>query len=134
VFYASLHIDPGHGWFPHYVGFAEETGRGPGAGTTLNRPLPPETGDEAWLAEIEAIASAVHDFAPDALVLSLGVDAAGGDPESPLDVTAAGFEQAGAVLGGIAPCVAVQEGGYDLTAMGDLVCAVLSGLDSARSL
>ena len=26
VLYASLHVDPGAGWFPHYVGFADETG------------------------------------------------------------------------------------------------------------
>ena len=53
VFYASLHVDPGAGWFPHVAGFADETGRGDGRGTTLNRPLPPGTGDEGWLAALE---------------------------------------------------------------------------------
>jgi acetoin utilization deacetylase AcuC-like enzyme len=132
VLYASLHIDPGRGWFPHFVGFADETGRGDGVGANLNLPLAPGTGDDGWLDAVRRIASVVADFGPDALVISLGVDAAGGDPESPLDVTAAGFEQAGAILGAIAPSVAVQEGGYDLTAMGELVCAVLSGVDSAQ--
>jgi acetoin utilization deacetylase AcuC-like enzyme len=130
VFYGSLHVDPGQGWFPHFVGFAGETGRGDGAGTTLNLPLPPGTGDAGWLAALDQLCVAVSRFSPDALVLSLGVDAAGGDPESPLEVTANGFERAGAMLGGLAPCVAVQEGGYDLDAIGDLVCAVLTGLQS----
>jgi hypothetical protein len=37
VFYGSAHVDPGQGWFPHYAGFADETG--PGAGTTRNAPV-----------------------------------------------------------------------------------------------
>ena len=28
VFYGSLHVDPGAGWFPHYAGYADETGTG----------------------------------------------------------------------------------------------------------
>jgi acetoin utilization deacetylase AcuC-like enzyme len=128
VLYASLHVDPGHGWFPHYLGFAEEWGRGDGMGTTLNLPLPPGTGDDGWLSALNRIRNAAVEFAPDAMVLSLGVDAAAADPESPLDVSADGFRAAGRLLSGIAPCVAVQEGGYDLTAIGELVCAVLEGL------
>jgi acetoin utilization deacetylase AcuC-like enzyme len=130
VFYASLHVDPGHGWFPHYVGFADERGRGEGVGSTLNLPLPPGTGDAGWLAALEEIRTAVVAFAPEALVLSLGVDAAAADPESPLAVTEAGFRAAGRMLAGVAPCVAVQEGGYDLGALGGLVCAVLEGFSS----
>jgi acetoin utilization deacetylase AcuC-like enzyme len=129
VLYASLHVDPGHGWFPHYLGFADEWGRGDGLGTTVNVPLEPGTGDEGWLAALSRIIAAVVDFGPDAMVLSLGVDAAAADPESPLAVTADGFAGAGRLLAGVAPCVAVQEGGYDLNALGELVCAVLEGLD-----
>jgi acetoin utilization deacetylase AcuC-like enzyme len=130
VFYGSLHVDPGRGWFPHYVGFADEAGRGEGAGTTLNRPLAPGTGDDGWLAALGDLHAAVLDFEPDALVLSLGVDAAAADPESPLAVTEAGFRAAGRRLADVAPMVAVQEGGYDLTALGGLVCAVLEGLSA----
>ena len=53
--------------------------------------------------------------ASEALVLALGVDAAGGDPESPLDVTEAGYREAGRIVGSTGlPVVVVQEGGYDL--------------------
>ena len=41
VFYTSTHVDPGAGWFPHYAGYADETGRGAGVGTNLNIPLAP---------------------------------------------------------------------------------------------
>jgi acetoin utilization deacetylase AcuC-like enzyme len=128
VFYASLHVDPGAGWFPHVVGFAEETGRGDGSGTTLNLPLAPGTADGGWLAALGSICESVSAYRPDAIVLSLGVDAAAGDPESPLQVTRAAFAAAGRVIGELGPCVAIQEGGYNLATIGDLVVAVLGGL------
>ncbi len=129
VFYASLHVDPGAGWFPHYVGFADETGRGAGTGTNLNLPLAPGTGDDSWLAAVDRIAGAVSAFGATALVVSLGVDAAGDDPESPLLVTLDGYHEAGATLGALGlPTVAVQEGGYHMATLGALVVATLSGL------
>ena len=66
------------------------------------------------------------------LVVALGVDAAGGDPESPLEVTADGYRAAGRALGELGlPTVIVQEGGYDLEPIGDLVLATLEGFQSA---
>jgi acetoin utilization deacetylase AcuC-like enzyme len=128
VIYASVHVDPGAGWFPHLVGFAEETGGGAGAGATVNMLLAPGTGDAEWLAVLGTLVDAAR--AADALVVSLGVDAAAGDPESPLQITAAGFRAAGEVLGGLGrPTVFVQEGGYDLPTLGPLVLEVLSGFE-----
>jgi acetoin utilization deacetylase AcuC-like enzyme len=64
----------------------------------------------------------------DALVVSLGVDAAAVDPESPLQVTVDGYGAAGEILRGLAvPTVVVQEGGYDLDAVGTLVADCLEG-------
>ena len=63
-------------------------------------------------------------------MVSLGVDAAAGDPESPLEVTPWGFAEAGRMLGRVGlPTVFVQEGGYDLDVLGDLVLAVLDGFE-----
>jgi acetoin utilization deacetylase AcuC-like enzyme len=129
VGYASLHVDPGAGWFPHYVGFAEERGAGAGAGATHNEPLAPGTGDQGWLAALGRIAGAVSLAEPTALVVSLGVDAAADDPESPLRVTRDGYRQAGEMLAELGlPTVAVQEGGYHLPTLGPLVVATLEGL------
>jgi len=70
----------------------------------------------------------VSDAGCDALVVSLGVDAAADDPESPLLVTEAGYRTAGRVLGALGlPTVVVQEGGYNLPSLGGLVAAYLSG-------
>ena len=66
-----------------------------------------------------------------ALVVALGVDAAGGDPESPLEVTRAAASAPPAARSArcaCRPCV-VQEGGYDLDAIGALVHESLTGLE-----
>lgn len=132
VLYASVHVDPGAGWFPHYAGFADETGRGAGAGANLNVPLAPGSGDGPWLDAVRRCADAVAAHGATALVVSLGVDAAIDDPESPLQVTRDGYHAAGRLLAGLRlPTVAVQEGGYHLDTLGELVTATLAGL-SAR--
>ncbi len=126
VLTASVHVDPGAGWFPHFLGFEEETG----AGANRNVTLAPGTGDEGWTAAVRTLADWVAGHGAEALVVALGVDAAGGDPESPLDVTADGYREAGRVLGALGlPTVVVQEGGYDLDEIGRLVHETLAGME-----
>jgi len=128
VLYGSVHVDPGAGWFPHVVGYAEETGTGAGEGATRNVPLPEGTGDALWLEAVAGLADWVAAEGCSALVVSLGVDAAADDPESPLLVTVDGYRGAGAILGRVGlPAVVVQEGGYHLPTLGGLVAAYLDG-------
>ena len=129
VLYGSVHVDPGAGWFPHFMGFADETGFHGGVGTNLNVPVPPRAGDDRWLEAVQELVEAARAFHPDALVVSLGVDAAVDDPESPLRVTRDGIRATGILLGGLGlPTVAVQEGGYHLKSLGTLVVDALAGL------
>ena len=129
VLYASLHVDPGAGWFPHYAGFVGETGVGDGVGANLNIPLAPGTGDMRWLDAIMRIVQQVMDYDATAMVISLGVDAAADDPESPLEITRSGYFRAGELLGALElPTVALQEGGYHLPTLGPLVRATLEGV------
>jgi acetoin utilization deacetylase AcuC-like enzyme len=122
VLTASVHVDPGAGWFPHFLGFETEND-----GANLNLPLEPGTGDDRWLAAVRRAAE--FTAAARALVVALGVDAAAGDPESPLEVTAAGYYDAGCILRELElPTVVVQEGGYDLATIGELVVETLTGL------
>jgi acetoin utilization deacetylase AcuC-like enzyme len=130
VLVGSVHVDPAAGWFPHFVGFADEMGKGGGAGANKNLPLSPGAGDEAWLDAVNELAAWARAGGAASLVVPLGVDAAAGDPESPLNVTAAGFRQAGRLLGELGlPTVLVQEGGYDLESLGRLVREVLLGVE-----
>jgi acetoin utilization deacetylase AcuC-like enzyme len=133
VLTASVHVDPAAGWFPHFLGTAAERGAGGGLGANLNLPLAPGTGDAGWLAAVGAAVEAVRGFEAEGLVVALGVDAAAGDPNSPLEVTADGYRSAGALLGALGlPTVVVQEGGYDPDTIGGLVLAALEGLQTGR--
>jgi acetoin utilization deacetylase AcuC-like enzyme len=120
----SVHVDPGAGWFPHFLGFADESDD-----SNLNLPLAPGSGDGPWLEAVAALVAWADGAA--GLVVALGVDAAAGDPESPLEVTPAAFREAGRLVGSLGlPMVIVQEGGYDLGSIGELVRETLLGLES----
>ncbi|MGH7477143.1 MAG: histone deacetylase family protein [Longimicrobiales bacterium] len=77
VFYLSTHLSP---HFPG-TGAAHETGRGEGAGTTLNvtlrRGTPAALFHEAFEAAVERVAA---DFHPDFVIASAGFDCLAGDP------------------------------------------------------
>jgi acetoin utilization deacetylase AcuC-like enzyme len=128
VFYGSVHVDPGAGWFPHVLGYADETGDGHGKGATLNVPLDPGTGDIEWLEAVARVCEGAVESRADAMVVSLGVDASAEDPDGPLRVTEAGFAGAGRLLASMdLPTVLVQEGGTHLPSLGPLVGRVLAG-------
>ncbi len=126
VVVGSVHVDPRAGWFPHFLAAA---GEGPGS---KNVPLAPGSGDDEWLAAVRELAGWARDQRAEALVVSLGVDAAAEDPESPLELTREGFRETGALLGALGlPTVFVQEGGYH-DAIGALVRETLLGFEGAR--
>jgi acetoin utilization deacetylase AcuC-like enzyme len=128
VLTASLHVDPEAGWFPHFLGTERES-----TDANVNVTLPPGTSDEGWVAGVGRLVETVQAFRAGAIVVALGVDAAAADPESPLDVTESGFRDAGRLLGALRlPTVVVQEGGYDLAAIGGLVLAALEGIETGR--
>jgi acetoin utilization deacetylase AcuC-like enzyme len=131
VLTGSVHVDPAAGWFPHYLGYEDERGA---SGSNRNTLLAPGSGDDAWVEAVTELAAWAGEAGARGLVVPLGVDAAGGDPESPLAVTPAGFRAAGRALGALGlPTVLVQEGGYDLDAIGALVCEVLMGIEEGMN-
>jgi acetoin utilization deacetylase AcuC-like enzyme len=130
VLTGSLHVDPARGWFPHFLGFADERGSGAGKGANLNVPLEPGSGNDVWLAGVKQLVAAARAHRSEALVVPLGVDAGAGDPNSPLQVTEQGFHEAGRRLGALGlPTVVVQEGGYVVDTIGSLVRATLEGFE-----
>ena len=128
VQYVSLHGDPARA-YPYTIGFADETGTAAGAGTNLNLPLALRTDDDAYLAALDRALGAIHDFRPEVLVVSLGLDTFVTDPICDLAVTTEGFRRCGEAVATLGlPTVVLQEGGYDVAALGDNVHAWLSGL------
>ena len=128
VLYVSLHGDPAvH--YPHFTGAADETGAGPGAGTTRNLPLPDGTGDDAYLAALAEAMATVDAFDPAVLVVSAGFDTFEDDPIGAFQVTTGGFARIGAALAAAGrPLVVVQEGGYAVEALGANAVALMRGM------
>jgi acetoin utilization deacetylase AcuC-like enzyme len=131
VLYVSLHGDPA-GHYPHFTGADDETGGGPGVGTTRNLPLPDGTGDDAYLEALGQATAVVAEFDPAAVVVSAGFDTFAGDPIGAFAVTTGGFRRIGAALAAAGrPTVVVQEGGYAVEALGANAAALLAGIQDA---
>ncbi|WP_313349436.1 histone deacetylase family protein [Paracoccus sp. (in: a-proteobacteria)] len=131
VLTVSIHGDPVQE-YPYYIGFADETGEGAGAGCNLNLPLPWGSDFTAWSAELDKGLERIADFAPDRLVVSLGVDTFEEDPISHFRLRSADYPQIGRRIGELGlPTLFVMEGGYAIEAIGVNAVAVLSGFESA---
>jgi acetoin utilization deacetylase AcuC-like enzyme len=133
--YASTHQSP---YYPG-TGARSETGSGPGTGTKHNRPLPPGSGDDAFVAAWrDELLPAVEAFRPEAILVSAGYDAHADDPLAGLEVTEDGFAVVAAAVGalsarlGLSGVALTLEGGYDLDAMRASVAASVRGLLAGR--
>jgi acetoin utilization deacetylase AcuC-like enzyme len=129
VLYVSLHADPARA-YPYFSGHAAERGAGDGADTTLNLPLPPAAGLDAYAEALGRGLDAIAAFAPDApLVLSLGFDTFERDPIGDLALRTADYAVIGASIRARGlPVVALQEGGYAIDAIGTNAVSFLRGL------
>jgi acetoin utilization deacetylase AcuC-like enzyme len=131
VQYVSLHGDPTRA-YPWNVGYADETGTGRGSGANLNIPLAARTDDDAYIEALAEALAAIDAFGPSTLIVSLGLDTFFTDPISDLALTADGFERCGRAVGELGlPTVVLQEGGYDVAALGDNARRWLTGLAAA---
>ena len=126
----KLHADPRQE-FPYFLGHADETGSGEGDGHNLNLPLPRGTEAADWFAAYDDATTWVEAGAPDALVVSLGLDTYLDDPISHFRLGRPDFVELGRRLATFAvPTVLVLEGGYATEALGHNVAAVLSAFES----
>jgi acetoin utilization deacetylase AcuC-like enzyme len=131
VFYGSVHTDPS-AYYPHFAGYADETGAGEGEGFNVNLPLEPGAGDEAFVDANQRLALAVQAFGAEALVISAGWDAHWDDPLSKLQVTTDAFPHVGEIWGKLGlPTLVVQEGGYSLKASAAAAPAFMEAFRSA---
>jgi acetoin utilization deacetylase AcuC-like enzyme len=94
VLYTSLHADPQIS-YPG-TGFADDVGFGEGMGKSVNFPLPFLTGDQDYLIAFdEVITPIVHEFNPDVILISLGVDGLKNDPYGQLSLSTNVFYEIG---------------------------------------
>jgi acetoin utilization deacetylase AcuC-like enzyme len=130
VFFASLHGDPTFA-YPHFLGFADECGEGVGDGANLNLPLAMYTDWRAYANALTLAFSRIRAFAPDVLLVSLGLDTYEADPISKFRLGAEDYLRLGEIIGGARlPTLFVFEGGYNLSALPQITVNVLEGFES----
>ena len=130
VLFLSLHGDPVHA-FPHFLGYADERGAGKGEGYNNNYPLAPGTHYAEWEKALDDACKAISDYAPDVLVVSLGVDTYEKDPISFFKLTSDDFLRYGEKLGRLGiPSLFVMEGGYAVAEIGLNTVNVLNGFSA----
>jgi acetoin utilization deacetylase AcuC-like enzyme len=110
------------------TGYLDETGSGDGAGTTVNIPMPPLSGDSAYDVVMDEIILPLLDrFAPEMVLVSAGMDVHWRDPLGNLLLSADAYGKLVARLTRWADdhcqgrIVLFLEGGYDLE--GGSACA-----------
>jgi acetoin utilization deacetylase AcuC-like enzyme len=117
VLYVSFHQDP-RTLYPG-TGFIDEVGVGEGAGFNVNIPLPPRSGEDAYLkAWGEVVEPIALEFKPEFVLASAGYDAHRDDPLTMMNLTTRSYaELFRRMLSLASRCcagrfVAVLEGGY----------------------
>ena len=134
VQFLSIHADPKTD-FPFFLGHRDETGQGPGRGHNHNFPLPRGTGWDRWSAALTQACETISDYAPDALVVSLGVDTFKDDPISGFTLETTDYPRLGAMIAALdKPTLFVMEGGYALDAIGVNTVNVLDGYAKASAI
>ena len=129
VMFLSLHGDPNEA-FPHFLGYADETGAGAGEGFNHNYPLAPGTAFDSWGEALADACRKISAYAPDALVVSLGVDTFEHDPISFFKLTSDDFTRYGEVIGRLGlPSLFIMEGGYAVEEIGINAVNVLQGFE-----
>jgi acetoin utilization deacetylase AcuC-like enzyme len=118
-------------------GLPEDIGVGPGAGCTINLPVPEGSGRDVFLSLLDRVVAPVAtEYDPDLILISAGFDAHRQDPLAGLALESEDFGQMavavrelGARLG--APVGAVLEGGYEPAALAESVEATMRALGGA---
>ena len=114
----SIH-ETGQYLFPG-TGFAGEIGEGRAAGSAVNVPLQPGTGEQAWLEAVRFLVPALAaSFRPDVVVSQHGADSHAFDPLAHLRVTTTAMGEAARIADAVAHrwaggrWLATGGGGYD---------------------
>lgn len=135
VLFCSIHQSP---LYPG-TGREDDVGYGPGAGFTINLPVPGGSGNGVFTSLVEHVVRPLaRAYAPDLVLVSAGYDAHADDPLAGCTVTDVGYAVMAASVRGMAgelgvPLGIVLEGGYDLGALARSVVITLEVVGAERA-
>lgn len=127
----NLHGDP-MTEYPFFLGHADERGAGAGEGFNVNYPMPFGTAWDVWGAALDDACTRIAAYAPDVLVVSLGVDTFEKDPISKFKLKSEDYPKIGRRIAKLGlPTLIVMEGGYAVEEIGINAVGVLTGFEDA---
>jgi len=128
VLYVSLHGDPSQE-FPYFLGYVDEIGSKSGEGCNSNFPMPWGTQWDDYQLGLDQALAQIHNYAPDVLVISLGVDTYEKDPISRFELKSDHFFEIGSKIAQKfrGPSLFIMEGGYAVDEIGINVVNLLTG-------
>ncbi|NCF50240.1 histone deacetylase family protein [Gammaproteobacteria bacterium] len=125
VLFVSIHGDPLQE-YPYFLGHADERGAGPGEGYNANFPLRWQSSSSEWFNALDAGLKLIAGYAPDSVVISLGVDTYIDDPISQFRLESEDYFRVGSRIAGLdIPMLFVLEGGYAIDDIGTNAVNVL---------
>jgi len=129
VRYVSIHADPQR-QYPYFLGRADETGEGDGAGENLNIPLRAGATNEEYLEATDRAVEAIAAVPGSVVVVSLGFDTYGLDPIGDFALTTDVYHEVGRRVAALGRrLVILQEGGYHRPSLGENARAWLRGAE-----
>ena len=129
VRYVSIHADPDR-QYPYFLGRADETGEGGGAGENLNLPLRAGATNDDYLEATDRAIEAIAAVPGSIVVVSLGFDTYGLDPIGDFALTTDVYHEVGRRVAGLGRrLVILQEGGYHRPSLGENARAWLRGAE-----
>ena len=127
VLFCSLHGRPEDA-FPYFLGYKDEKGSGGAEGFNANYPMPPGTPYSVWGKALDDACRKIRRYGPDAVIVSLGVDAYKEDPISFFKLESDDFTACGARIAALKkPTLFVMEGGYAVEEIGVNTVNLLEG-------
>ncbi|MEO4046859.1 histone deacetylase family protein [Pseudomonas sp. CAU 1711] len=131
VLVVNIHGSPSFE-YPHFLGYADETGTGAGEGCNLNLPLAAGSAWDTWGNALETACRRIAAYAPEVLLISLGVDTYKDDPISSFRLDSPDYLRMGERIAALGvPTLFVMEGGYAVAEIGVNAVNVLEGFQGA---
>ena len=125
----NLHGDPMQE-YPYFLGHADERGEEEGEGFNHNFPMPWGTSWAEWSAALDRGCELIAGYAPDIVIVSLGVDTFERDPISRFRLRTDDYPRIGRRIAALGlPTLFVMEGGYAVEEIGVNAVGVLTGFE-----
>lgn len=129
VLFLSIHGHPRQE-YPYFLGYEDEIGEAEGEGYNQNYPLLWGTDWNGYQAALNDAIQRIQNYAPEVLIVSLGVDTFENDPISKFRLKTEDYLKIGRVIAQVArPTLFVMEGGYAVDEIGINLVNVLLGFE-----